>query len=170
MSTFLYSTMSAQRDASPVEDPPTMKTFTDALAALVPAEVLAAHALILTFTTKSSTDPEGNATTSVTEPGVLKGSFWGLVALTIFLYVTGKWVSGQPWTTWDRFRIWIPPLAFVGWTMAQSPTAFDAAGPDWSTAVRFAAAIFGAIVLGALSAVLAKKANDTPAITASAAD
>ena len=137
MSTLAYAAVTARREASPSgrttsTDPPGIGTYLDVLVALIPAEVIAAHAAILTFTTQ--TTGEGEAQTRViTQPGVLEASFWGLAALAAFLYLAGKLST---WDAWDFLRILIPPLAFVGWTMLLTPSAFDGLGLSWSTAMR----------------------------------
>jgi hypothetical protein len=45
------------------------------------------------------------------------------------------------------------PFAFVGWTMLQKATAFDAMAPRRSALSRLAVAVIGAIVLGAATAL-----------------
>lgn len=57
MSTLAYAALTAKRQTtsageSTTSGQPGMKTYVDVLAALVPAEVLAAHAAVLGFTTK----------------------------------------------------------------------------------------------------------------------
>ena len=64
MSTLAYAAMTRAREISKpgkstTTDSPGVKTYVDALAALVPAELLVAHATILTFTTKTATDSSG---------------------------------------------------------------------------------------------------------------
>jgi len=50
-------------------------------------------------------------------------------------------------------------LAFIGWTMLQRTTAFDAAWPDVSLNLRTAIAVIGAVVLGVSASALAYKAD-----------
>jgi hypothetical protein len=71
----------------------------------------------------------------------------------------GARVASKSWNRYDFLRIFIPPLAFVGWTMIQKATAFDAVYPGLAAAPRTAIALFGAILLGMLSTVLAYKAD-----------
>jgi hypothetical protein len=56
----------------------------------------------------------------------------------------------------------IPPLAFVGWTMLQKSTAFDAIAllvpGGISDAPRYAIAVIGAIVISAGATVLSYQA------------
>ena len=72
MSTIAYAQFTTRREAaapgtSTSASPPGVKTYVDALAALVPAEVLTLHALILSVTTKV----DGNVT-QITETRTLQ--------------------------------------------------------------------------------------------------
>jgi hypothetical protein len=142
-------------------NPPGVKTFVDALAALVPAEVLVAHGVILASATQLVPGSDGKATTTITEPGVLRGAFWALALLAILAYVAGRIVGARAknttvkWDWGDLLRGAIPALAFIGWTMLQSPTAFDALGLAWSQALRTTVAVLGGVALGILAALLA---------------
>jgi hypothetical protein len=159
MSTLAYALLTTRREeaqpnTSISTSPPGVRTYVDALAALVPAEVLTLHALILSVTTKVE-----NNVTKITEPDTLRWAFLGLVIVCIGFYVVPRLLAKK----WDRrldwFRMAIPPLAFVGWTMLQRATAFDAAFPSVNDAQRTVGALFLAVVLGASAAVLADKAD-----------
>src|SRR3954447_1410357 len=158
MSTLAYAAMTHARLAAepnkPIKpDSPGIKTYVDALAALVPAEVLAAHATILTFTTKTD-----NGTVSITGGAALGIAFYALIGLSVILYVGGRLMTAK-WDAWDYARCLIPPLAFVGWTMLQKATAFDAvAGNLLDEATRNVIALIGGVVLGVGAAALAYKA------------
>ena len=161
MSILLYSTLTTKRDSadpgtSTTSSAPGARTYVDALAALVPAEVLAAHAVIIPMATSTTKDASGNPVTSVTEAGTLQGVFVALIVLSILLYVVPRW---KKLDKWDLARALIPALAFVGWTMLQKATAFDAVAPDLKEAPRYASAIIGAIILGVVAAALAYKAD-----------
>jgi hypothetical protein len=121
----------------------------DAFAALVPAEVLTLHALILPVTTRTV-----NAATEITHPGTLSWAFLGLLLLSVVLYVAPRLVAGK-WDRLDYLRTAIPPLAFVGWTMLQRATAFDAVFPNLAEAPRTVGALFLGVVLGLVAAALA---------------
>lgn len=77
MSTLAFAALTNRReDARPGSsetESPGMKTYVDALAALVPAEVLTLHGVILSATTKIGTDSAGHSVTSVSEQPTL---FW----------------------------------------------------------------------------------------------
>jgi hypothetical protein len=141
------------------EAPPGVNSYVDALAALVPAEVLTVHALILTVTTETSTD--AGTTTTITAPDELRVAFYGLLVLSVILYLVPKLRS---WDRLDYARALIPPAAFVAWTMLQRATAFDAVMPSLSDAFRTIIALFAAVLLGLAAASLAGQAdNQDPA-------
>lgn len=156
MSTLAYAAFTSRREtASPgtstSKNPPGVSTFVDALAALVPTEVLTLHALILSVTTTTAAN-----TTMITDGATLKWAFGGLIILSIGLYVVPRF---QKWETLDYLRAAIPPLSFVGWTMLQKSTAFDAVAPQLNSAPRTVAGLFVAVVLGVLATTLARKAD-----------
>ena len=129
----------------------------DALTSLVPAEVLALHAVIVTAVT---TEDQGVST--ITELATASTAFYALVALAIAFYIAGK-ASAKTWDRWDFLRMLIPGGAFVAWAMLQKTTVFDAVYPDLGPAPRTVTALFGAVVLGLAANVLAYKADDKPA-------
>jgi hypothetical protein len=128
----------------------------DALAALVPAEVLALHGVAMTLGT-STTSSGNNAETAITSPMEMQVVFWGLVVLAFALYLFGaKSYLGQ-----DFLRAGIAAVAFVLWTMLQPSTAFDALRWDPSTLIRTLLALIGAALLGVAASALATKADKT---------
>jgi len=102
MSTLAYAAITraretATRGTSTTEKPPGVRTYIDALAALVPAEVLAAHATILTFTTR--TFESKPPTVTINHAAALVVAFYALIGLSMLLYAAGrllasKWHSG----------------------------------------------------------------------------
>jgi uncharacterized membrane protein YvlD (DUF360 family) len=157
MSTIAFGALTRKRiEAAPgtsrEQQPPGMRTYVDALAALVPAEVLAVHAIILSFATKTV---EGQ--TTITDKGTIAVVFWALICLSVLLYFFGR--LGKKLQRWDALRALIPPLAFVGWTMLQKVTAFDTIVPDMAEIPRIAIALIGAVVLSAASSLLANIAD-----------
>ncbi len=160
MSTIVYAMVTSRRlkaqpNTSYSEQPPGIGTYLDTLAALVPAEVLGLHAIILTFTTRIEAGQ-----TVITAPCTLSISFAVLIGLCILLYAVGR--IGERWQPWDWFRVFIPPLGFIGWTMLQRTTAFDAVLPGLPEAPRMVIATVGAVVLGIAASVLARLADRTP--------
>jgi hypothetical protein len=166
MSTLTYAAITTNREqaqpgTSTSESPPGVKTYVDALAALVPAEVLTLHALILAVTTQTGKTQTGQTQATITQVGTLSFAFWGLALLSIALYA-GYRLMAAKWDRLDYVRMTIPPLAFVGWTMLQRTTAFDAAFPQLTDAPRTVAALFLGVLLGLAAAALAYKADQKP--------
>jgi hypothetical protein len=158
MSTLAYAQLTNRREEaqpgrSTTSAPPGVKTYVDVLAALVPAEVLTLHALILSVTTKI----EGSVT-RITAPGTLAWAFLGLFILSVGLYIAPR-LMAQKWDALDRYRAAIPALALVGWTMLQRATAFDAVFPTMPDAARTVSAVFLAVVLGVAATALAYRAD-----------
>jgi hypothetical protein len=154
---------------------PGLRTYVDAFAALVPAEVLTLHALIISVTTKTSQIPAAPAAGTTTQAAAaetittilpeaaltLEISFWALVALSVVLYAVPRYFGGK-WDKFDWVRVAIAPLAFFGWTMLQRATAFDAAFPTMPPVGRTVSALFLGAILGAVTAGLALKADAKP--------
>jgi hypothetical protein len=156
MSTLAYAAFTTNREEAPPgtsssRNPPGVSTFIDALAALVPAEVLTLHALILPVTTTTA-----DKVTTITDAATLRWAFGGLIVLSIILYVVPRF---RHWELLDYLRAAIPPLAFVGWTMLQRSTAFDAVVPHMKDAPRTVLALFLSVLLGVVAATLANKAD-----------
>jgi hypothetical protein len=170
MSTLAYANLTNRRDltvptAATTGQNAAKNNWVDMLASLVPAEVLVVHAALLSITTTTV-----NAVTTITAPGTLYWCFWGLIALSMILYASGR---AGAWNRWDLLRVCIPPLAFVAWTMIQKTTAFDAVCPSLPAATRTAIALFAAILLGIAANALSYKADQNvpasstpPALTA----
>jgi hypothetical protein len=161
MSTLQYSLLTKARLAatpstSDKNEPPGLAKWTDALSALVPAEVLAGHSAILSLT---------QATTAheLQMPGerqtIMFWSFIVCIIISILLYLIPKWKS---FSGWDFARILFAPIAFSGWTMIQPVSAFDALRVPLGTMSRDAIAIGIAIGLGVLATWLANTADQTP--------
>jgi len=133
-----------------------VRTYIDTFAALVPAEVLSLHAIILSFTTQTQQNEAKKAVTTIVESGTLFWAFFGLIVLSVVLYVVPRF---QAWDRLDFFRAAIPPVAFVGWTMLQRATAFDAVWPQLGEAPRTVGALFLGVLLGVVATALAYKAD-----------
>ncbi|MBS1598394.1 MAG: hypothetical protein JST75_09210 [Bacteroidetes bacterium] len=165
MSTLMYAALTTRREeshpgTSTTSSAPGIRTYADAFAALVPAEVLTLHALIISFTTNTE-----NATTKITSIAVLQWSFYALAALSMILYVTSRLQNGK-WDRLDYVRMLIPPLSFVGWTMIQKATAFDALKVDISESSRTVISLFTGVLLGVLASSLSFRADQkNPAIS-----
>ena len=174
MSTIAYAALTNAREASPpgtstTTNSPGMRTYIDAFAALVPAEVLTLHALIISVTTetvqKAVAGDAGNTetvTAILPQAAVtLKVAFWVLVAMSVALYLVPRYFGGKL-DRLDIIRAAIAPLAFCGWTMLQRVTAFDAAFPTVDPIARTVTALFLGAILGAVAAGLALQADAKP--------
>lgn len=135
----------------------TIKTWQDAMAALVPAEVLALHAVAMSYgtTTKGA---GASAVTSITHPSQMAVVYVALMVLAYVLYLTGARTARRG----QWLRALVPVAAFVLWTMIQPSTAFDALGIDMTSFARTMSAIIGAVVLGGVADALAKRALKAP--------
>jgi hypothetical protein len=166
MSTIAYAALTAKReDAQPNTSStisPGVRSYVDVFAALVPTEVLAAHAVLLSFTTTTKT-VAGQSVTTITDAGTLQLVFYALLVISAGLYIG---VHAKHWDRFDYLRMLIPPLAFVGWTMLQKSTAFDAVAPGVSMSARFTVAVLGAIVLSGIAGALAYQADQQQPKTA----
>lgn len=170
MSSYLYGDVTQKRtDAPPGEstgaEPPGVKTYVDTFAALVPAEVLALQAFITGLVVQRET-VGGVTQAKVEHPDVLKYSFLALLVVSVFLYVFG--LKRRP-ERWDFVRMFIPPLAFAGWTALQPDSFFDVVTPGFSGVPAEVTAVILAVVLGVVAnrlGVVADKA--APAVPTSA--
>jgi hypothetical protein len=161
LSTLAYAELTTKRvqatpGTSTTTSPPGVQSYVDAVAALVPAEVLTLHAVILSITTKTALNNDGKSVITITEPCTLRWAFWGLIVLSIALYLVPRFRT-LDW--FDVIRAIIPPGAFTAWTMLQRATAFDAVWPTLCDAPRTVVALFAAVVLGAVAAILANSAD-----------
>ena len=168
MSTLAYASLTTKREeAKPgtsfSESAPGVGSYVDALAALVPAEVLTLHAVMLSFTTNTQTDSKGQSMTLITDAETLQWAFVGLIVLSIVLYAVPRF---QTWERFDVARALIPPSAFVAWTMLQRATAFDAVAPSLRPGARSAIALFAAVLLGLAASALAASADHKEPIKA----
>ncbi|TWP52518.1 hypothetical protein FKR81_09340 [Lentzea tibetensis] len=162
MSTVLYAQRTVERYAAAPDETSKPALVLDSVAALVPAEVLAAHALIVPMLTEKATTPQGEVVTIIsgTNAATLSWVFWALLALASGVFLVGR-MGRSAFGSGDVLRVLIPPAAFVCWTMLQQSTVFDGAFPSVDTGARNAGAVLGAIALGVLAGVLAYTAAQT---------
>ncbi len=153
MSAFAYGrivrTRRAQAAANISMDAQTEATgkLVDSVAALVPSEILAAHAYLVAKWTK--TDDQG--TTSIVDAGALEASLVGLVVLTFIAYLIGRGFAN--WQPADLIRLFLPPLAFLAWaallgTSALTPWITKLAAAN--SAITIERVVIGAVVLAVL--------------------
>ena len=127
--------------------------------------MLAIHAIVIAIVTTTNAQGQTQITDSVT----LRWAFWLLIGLSIALFIVGRRpvrqksmgaVSGwQRWEGQDWLRILIPPVAFVGWTMLQRTSVWNAVAPHMSGGMRILIPMVGAVVLAAVTKALATHAD-----------
>lgn len=175
MSTVSFGALTTRREksdsgTSKTSQPPGLNSYIDILAALVPAEVLAIHAIIIAAATTTN-----RGQSQITQPGTLRLAFWLLVGLAALLFVLGRRPAPTPaailqqsetaaprWQhlEWqDLIRVAIPPAAFVGWTMLEPTSVWNVVVPNMSTGTRTLIALVGAVLLAAVTKALASHAD-----------
>jgi hypothetical protein len=185
MSTLLYESLTTAREETPPGSEPELVTgpavvaldadaptpqkgrkkvpkLLDMLAALVPVEVLAAHAALLGAVSQT-TDPkdEGPVTMTITDE-VWASRFWVLLLIAAFALYALPHVFKHGWRKWhmaDWARALTPAAAFGAWTMVEKATLFDAL-TDWSNVQRIGIGVGLALAALIASKVLADKADD----------
>lgn len=133
----------------------------------MPAEVLTLHALIISATSES--EKQGTDLVSKLpsdDLATLCLAFWGLLVLSALLYWIPKRLAGT-WNRLDCIRICIGPLAFVGWTMLQPTTLFDAAFAHVGQTQRTVIALFLGAILSVITLALASVADKRTPLPAS---
>jgi len=176
MSTVAFGALTTRREksdsgTSKSSQPPGLNSYIDVLAALVPAEVLAIHAVVIAAATTTS-----RGQTQITQPGTLRLAFWLLVGLSTVLFVLGRRPAPTPTAVlqqsrtsvphwqhleWqDLVRAAIPPAAFVGWTMLEPASVWNVVVPDMSSETRTLIALVGAVFLAAVTKALASHADN----------
>ena len=135
-----------------------VRRYADLLAAVVPAEVLAFYeGIVVPNLTESVKNQVGDIETRITHLWWLVVGFVFCIVLCFAIYVGVH--SIKECERWDIFRILIPPLAFIGWTMLQRPSSFDIFALDVDQHVGAVIAGGLAILLGFSTRWLARKAD-----------
>ena len=179
MSTLLYQAVTLRREQSPTPaqerdagEPDAGKKkpgeFLDVVAALVPAEIIAVHALILGTVSTKTEDADGAITTKLdpTQATLERWSWIGLVVAAAVLYVVPHAVSSaragrRPLVDrLDLLRMLIPAAAFWIWTMIQKGTLFEAVFAELSTPARAVVGGFAGLLLVAIAKLLSYKADE----------
>ena len=178
MSTVAFGALTTRREksdsgTSKSAQPPGLNSYIDILAALVPAEVLAIHAIIISAVTTSN-----RGQTQITQPGTLRLAFWLLIGLSVVLFLLGRRPAPTPADVrqqlggqvprWQRLewqdviRAGIPALALVGWTMLEPTSVWNAVDSGMSGGTRTLIALVGAVFLAALTKALASHSDNKP--------
>lgn len=159
MSTLGYAALTNQRFSDQpnagTNSPTTgVKTYVDALSAMVPAEVLAAHSVVINFLYSKDDKPAlGNHF-----EWQFMLLFAALALLSILLFVVPRKLSGLPWVRGDLLRALIPPVAFVGWSVLQPVSLLDGWCKNIDRPIGSSLVIVVAVVLGMLTTSLASAA------------
>lgn len=183
MSSVAFGALTTRRELSPSgtsksTQPPGLNGYIDILAGLVPAEVLAIHAIVLSIVATSKSQGQ----TQITDSTTARWAFWLLLALSAVLFVLGR--GGAPtgsqdagvhaaqpqWEWQDIIRGLIPPIAFVGWTMLEPVSTWNAVAPHVSAGMRVLIATVGAAALAAITKALTTHADKKPSPGSTSAD
>jgi len=174
MSSILYGTLERKRSeategTSTDASPPGVRTYADALSALVPAEALALYAVLLgRFTEQTSAaDGETSQVLTIVDPTAAVWAVYGCCLVSALLFLSAKYQvgSGRSFDSWDVLRVVIPPLAFFGWLMLTSPLVVRTVAADaWiigdaSDALLQVIALLAAGFLGVFAAFLGYQAD-----------
>jgi len=142
----------ADQGQSTSTEPPGLKGYVDVLAAMVPAEVLVAHAAVVAATTETTPVEDEPPVTTISDPAVLEAAFWGLIVMSIVFYFVG--FQKKKWTVPAALGALVPPVAFALWSMAQDPSAFSAVVPDASDSVKEVVIILAAPLVALIAAAV----------------
>jgi hypothetical protein len=160
MSSYAYGAMAlrreeAHRNTSKTSEPPGLSTYVDGLAAIVPAEVLALHALAISVLSPPSKKSGENIATIINgaDRPFLIFVFIVCIFASMALYALGhKRQTSKKFAAVDYLSMLIPAFAFVAWTMAQRATAWDAIYPGMPETWSFFIAALVATGLGIAAA------------------
>ena len=125
MSTLMYAALT--RDAENGKGPAANNQLISGLTAAIPAEVLAAHTILISFAA-----PSGSAATSWSqqERSWLAVAFFFFAVLCVGVYWLKRLADGgYRFDFLDVIRSLLPGLSFAAWTMLNNTTLFDAAFP-----------------------------------------
>ncbi len=120
-----------------------------ALAAIVPVEVIAGHALILAASTTK--DDKGVMSINPDASTPLMWSLPVLMALSVVMFVITRGLSD--WKPVDVVRAGIAPVAFLAWTALIGTSALT----PWVSGVNQVVLVIVAVVIGAIAAVVSQK-------------
>ncbi|MEO1076257.1 MAG: hypothetical protein AAFX41_09880 [Bacteroidota bacterium] len=106
-------------EETPSQPPPVVGKYTAALLALIPSEVLVLHTVFMSLGTAGS-----GKDIAIEESTALLVGFITLVILSLLLYVIGA-RQEDTFEGLDYVRMFIPPLAFVGWCFLEPLSVID---------------------------------------------
>ena len=179
MSTVSFGALTTRREksdsgTSKSDQPPGLNSYIDVLAALVPAEVLAIHAVIIAAVTTTN---QSAVRAKITQPATLRLAFccWAAwrcvlrappaVSLTPAAVRQQAGASVPRWQRleWqDLIRIVIPPAVFVGRTLLEPTSVWNVVDASMSSGTRMLIAMVGAVLLAAVTKALASHSDNKP--------
>jgi hypothetical protein len=118
------------------------------IAALVPVDVISAHAFVLAATTTKNDAGE----TVISNPDVLRWSLIGLAVAAVALYVGGRGL--KKWTLPDYVRAGLPAAAFLAWTALTGTSALTPWVQGLSTAAVSVTGMFVGLLVLAVSSLV----------------
>jgi hypothetical protein len=144
MSAFLYGRLIRQQEALKGDTAAAARAEQNKLvttvAALIPTEIIALHALMVSCTTTTS-----HGITTITKRAPLQASLIVMILLSVVVFVIGR--SGKEWTKRDFVRVWLPPAAVLAWTGLIGTSALSPWVAAWDQAYVVLAASALAVVL-----------------------
>src|SRR5579875_1795544 len=164
MSTWAFAAKTSQRITSDPQGPDAASStdkYIGVLGALVPAEVLAAHAVIMQAVVQHVRVGRGaNARTATVVPhtGWVQFTFWALAAITVLLYLGGRRATDGGFHLLDIGGVLVPPAAFFGWCLLENDSAFEAVH-DFGTQGRHVLGIVLALVLPVVAVAVGYRAD-----------
>jgi hypothetical protein len=153
------ASLDAGDKATPAKARTKIPKFLDILTALVPVEVLAAHAFLLGAVSQTTNpDDKGPVVMTITDEAWASRFWIGLLIAAALFYAIPHLVK-HGWDTADYFRALIPAAAFAAWTMVEKATLFDALF-DWDNVMRIGIGVGLALAALIGSKALADKAQE----------
>lgn len=126
-------------------------------AGLFPAEIITAHAAMITLTTQTN-EKVSPPVTTISDKDTLKAAFYCLAALSIVLYVAGRINAGGKFKPLKDIPLALVPAGgFIAWAAAQRTTAFDAVSDASEPKRMLIAIVVGFVALAISLAVAGKK-------------
>lgn len=161
MSAYLYGRISRNRAmGGPAALSGDDNKLIEGLAAAVPVDIIALHALVLAATVEPKPGAEAATGSAVVIVGrsALQWSLPLLAGLAIALFLLGHVkVAEKPvlkWESLDNIRMLLPALAFVAWTLLTGTSAATPWVERWSQGyVVLVGGVLGVLVLGAATAL-----------------
>lgn len=145
----LTSVRGDEREMKQAEERADENKLVTAVAAIIPTEIIAMHALVLSKTTVTGED----GSTTITKPAVLKWSLLVLMALAVLSYIIGRGL--KHWGPRDFARTAIPPVAVLVWTGIIGTSALS----PWVQGIDPAFVVLAAAGLGVLLIPLSNAIN-----------